>query len=196
MIGAVKLLLLVSVMWRPVRAGTLCSTVLDPAGLPVPNASITVVSLSDVTRQYRSQTDRNGNTCISNIAQGLYSVEASATGFLHAKYYPVRFSKTAPQKLLFQLPIGDVHEGGTAAEAVLSGTLKRADKVASGITICLYQADTLVGCDTTDDLGEYAIAVPPGVYSIDISGVNVRSQPRQQIDLSSPGMHRRIIFLQ
>ncbi len=79
---------------------------------------------------------------------------------------------------------------------MLSGTLKRADKVASGITICLYQADTLVGCDTTDDLGEYAIAVPPGVYSIDISGVNVRSQPRQQIDLSSPGMHRRIIFLQ
>jgi hypothetical protein len=173
-------------------ADAICSKVVDPGDRPLPNAALKIVDLSDATKHYVGQTDREGNLCISKIPEGLYSVEASLPGFLNVRYYPVRVVFPREVHLEFRLPIGYIGEGGIAPESVLNGTLKRGGEPAGGIKICLFDgaSTTPSACDNTDDLGEYALTVAPGKYAVELSDRGKLKMPRRQIDLSVAGQYR------
>jgi len=184
--------MLASAVSNAVLADAICSKVVDPGDQPLPNAALKIVGLSDPARHYTGQTDREGKVCIGNIPEGLYSVEASMTGFLNVRYYPVRVVFPREVHLEFRLPIGYIGEGGIAPESVLSGTLKRSGEPVGGIKICLFEGNstTPTACDTTDDIGEYALTVAPGKYAVELSDRGKLQMPRRPIDLSVAGQYR------
>lgn len=172
-------------------ASSVCTTVVDPAGLPLPGAAVKIVSLLRVDKRFSVSTDQQGRACAGDVPEGLYSVEASLAGFLNVKYYPVRVSFPGGVNLSFQLPFGEITEGGVQAEAILSGTLEDKGKPLSGIKICLFDKTQTAptGCTVTNDLGEYALCVPPGVYRLELSKL-LHKITSIKVDLSNAGYYR------
>ena len=160
------------------------------------SAAVKVVSLLDIGKRFTTKTDADGKACAAEVPEGLYSVEASMAGFLNVRYYPVRVSFPRGANLSFQLPFGDISEGGTQPEAILSGTLRDKGKPRSGIRICLFEnaAANPVGCGVTNDLGEYVVTVPPGKYWLELSEL-LQKISRTKIDLSNSGYYRDKVSL-
>ena len=178
--------------------GTICSTVIDPGGLPLPNASTKILGLLSAPVRFSGLTDQSGKVCLTAVPEGLYAVEISLTGFLNVRYYPVRLLARNTANLTFTLPFGYIGEGGVVPESLVSGSLRRVDIAVSGVKICLFASDRSIpeACDITDDLGEYAISVAPGVYWVEISERGKQIQPRRRLDLSTPGRYRNRIGLE
>jgi hypothetical protein len=141
----------------PVFASTLCAAVMDYARLPLPSVSLNATNLA-TGKAYVARTDKNGTACFVDIPEGLYSVEASLTGFLHVKYFPVRVTPSAKERLSFWLPFAEVTEGGIGQESTLSGTLLNNGSPLESAEVCMIRT---VGasrtCTVTNDLGEYAL---------------------------------------
>lgn len=117
--------------------------------------------------------DTNGKACIEHLPEGLCSVEASSSGsgFLNVKYYPVRVVFPEDVNLSFRLPFGEIGEGGLLSEAILSGTLMDQGKPSGDVKICLFEGSKSLpfACTVTNDLGQYALIVPPGKYRLELS---------------------------
>ena len=176
-------------------AASVCATVVDPADIPLPHASIKIASLSEVARHYEGVTNDQGKVCMRAVPEGIYSVEASLGGFLNVRYYPVRINRTDapnPVDLSFRLPISWVGEGLLVKESIISGSLKAENHGKSGIRICLFREGALLptACDITDDIGEYAVAVQPGLYWVEMSTLDKNVLLRRKINLSVPGIYR------
>jgi hypothetical protein len=174
-------------------ASSLCARVTDPEGQPLRNAWVNVANLK-TNKLYTGQTDSDGKSCVSNLSEGLYSVEAGMTGFLNVRYYPVRVKYPAVEQLQFHLPFGEITEGLLSQEATVAGTLKEGDNPVEGADICILELDhnTRVTCALTNDLGEYAFSLPPGAYAVETrmrGGVVHRSK----IDVSTPGSYKNLI---
>lgn len=117
-------------------------------------------------------------------------MEAGLTGFLNVRYLPVRVAYPYPVKLSFQLPVGDVTEGGVEADAVVSGTLRLDHKPIAEARLCLLTetGSERVTCGLTNQLGEYALSVPPGRYRVRVQTTS--GQERwSHLDASRPGWH-------
>jgi hypothetical protein len=174
-------------------ASSLCARVTDSAGLPLRNAWINVASLK-TNKLYTGQADSDGRACISNLPEGLYSVEAGLTGFLNVRYYPVRVKYPAVEQLQFLLPFGEITEGLLSQEATVAGTLKDGETPVEHANICILELErnTRVTCETTNDLGEYAFSLPPGMYAVEtrMPGGAVN---RSKIDVSTAGSYRNLI---
>jgi hypothetical protein len=174
-------------------ASTLCVEVMDPANLPLPNAWVNIVGLA-TNKLYTARTDRKGRACVSRLPEGLYSVESGLTGFLNVRYYPVRVTYPATHELQFRLPFGEITEGGLSQEATVTGTLKQGDTPVQSASICIFglQEDTPITCTVTNDLGEYALSLPPKTYRVEvrISGGEIQ---RSKIDVSTAGSYRNLI---
>ena len=177
------------------QASAICVNVKDFADQPLPGARATIVNLgtSAVTV---IRTGEGGSACTPQIPEGLYSVEVGLSGFLNVRYYPIRLSFPGRPDLQFRLPFGEVTEGGIREDAVVSGTLKdRSGPVGRG-EICLLEAakGTEISCTTTNELGEYALSVPPGEYGVELKRDGKLVQG-SSIQLRSPGVYRDIITL-
>ncbi len=174
------------------KAASLCVSVLDPSNLPLPDASVNAVNLA-TNRRIGGRTDRAGKACLSALSEGLYSVEVGLIGFLNVRYYPVRIAPVVMHELRFQLPFSEITEGSLAQEATLSGTLKENGIPVQSAKICIFEngreGALPTACGVTDDLGEYAIVVPTGVYTIELR-LPRGSIQRSKVDLSVPGFHR------
>jgi hypothetical protein len=142
------------------------------------------------------QTDTNGNSCLPALPEGLYSVEASLQGFLNVRYYPVRVSYPQKNALTLKLPIGDISGGGLGSGISLSGTLLKMEKPAQAAEICLLKlAGGRLACTTTNDLGEYALLVPPGIYNVNLK-LSSGTSYRYRIDVSATGaLYRNLLFI-
>jgi hypothetical protein len=177
------------------KAASLCVSVSDPANLPLPEASLNAVNLG-MNKRFTGRTDRAGKACLSALPEGLYSVEVGLPGFLNVRYYPVRIAPVATHELRFQLPFGEITEGGLAQEATLSGTLKQDDVPVQSAKICIFEngseSAVPVACDVTNDLGEYAIVVPTGFYTVELRLPHGAIQ-RSKVDLSVSGFHRNLL---
>ena len=192
-VGATALVLIL-LSGFPIFASELCATVMDYARLPLPSASITATNLT-TGRSYSARSDSKGMACLSDVPEGLYSVEASLAGFLHVKYYPVRAVPFAKQALSFWLPFAEIEEGGLGDESTLSGTLLRGIAPVQAAEVCLVAATgTPRTCTLTNDLGEYALLVPAGVYLTEIHTKDGRVY-KSQIDMSAPGIYRNRLSL-
>jgi Carboxypeptidase regulatory-like domain len=171
-------------------ASSLCAEVVDVTEAPLPNATINIVSLSDPSKRASAITGSNGKACVSQLPEGLYAVEAGLTGFLNVRYYPVRIEFPNNVHLSFRLPFGDIGEGGIEPDAIVSGTLEDAGHATSGIKICLLQHEGAVptACTVTNDLGQYALTVPPGKYRVEVTRLS-KTLFSGSLDLSSPGSY-------
>jgi hypothetical protein len=178
-------------------ASGVCAKVSDYAELPLHDARVTVTDLQ--TNKLRTaRTDRSGVGCVSGIPEGLYSVEVGQAGFLNVRYYPVHLAPLVTQQLQFRLPFGEITEGGIAGEAVLSGTLRQGEAPIAGVTICFSsggERDPPAACTATDDIGEYAVSLPPGSYRVEVRVPGAAIQ-RSIIEVPSPGLYRNRITLQ
>jgi Carboxypeptidase regulatory-like domain len=175
-------------------AAEVCASVMDYAGMPLPAASVSATNLT-TGKSYAAKSDKNGVACLSGIPEGLYSVEASLTGFLHVKYYPVRAVPLAKQTLSFWLLFGEISEGGLGDDSTLSGTLLKGGVPVEAAKICIT-ANTGVPktCTVTNEIGEYALQGPPGVYATEIHTKDGKVY-RSQIDMSTPGIYRNRLSL-
>jgi hypothetical protein len=175
-------------------AAAVCARVTDSAGLPLRNAWINVVNLK-TNKLYTGQADPNGKACVSKLPDGLYSVEAGLTGFLNVRYYPVRIKYPAVEQLQFRLPFSEITEGLLSQDATVAGTLKTdGDTAVQGANICILELDhhTRVTCTVTNDLGEYAFSLPPGVYVVELQ-MSSGAVHRSKIDVTTPGSYRNLI---
>jgi hypothetical protein len=196
-----KLLLVVIMVSISLSPGELfgasiCVNVTDPADLPLPSALINVVSLSDPEERFTISADKSGRACREEMAEGLYSVEASLEGFMSVRYYPVSVVFPFNVELDFRLPFGEIGEGGYPVECLLSGTLRKADQPLAGAKICLYQLGmkTPTGCTLTNGLGQYALNVQPAVYNFEIRRLR-KLLHRGSLDMSVPGHYRNRLRL-
>src|SRR5258705_499436 len=105
------------------------ATIALPDVQPLRRATLKVVNLDEPSMQLSAPTDSNGKACVPHLAEGLYSVEASAGGFINAKYYPVRVVFPDDMNFSFRLPFGDISEG----------TLLDNGKPYDGVKICLFE---------------------------------------------------------
>jgi hypothetical protein len=179
-----------------------CIQANDPMDLPLPNAWIRATRWSDTAMpatttpmSYTATTDNKGRACLT-LREGSYAIEVGLSGFLNVRYSPVRVFPARSIQLTYRLPIGDILEGGVAPESILSGTLTQGDAVISGVSICAFQASgkQVVGCTHSDAMGEYALAVPPGNYRIEIRTPNGKVHV-SEIDVTEPGMYRNRLKL-
>jgi hypothetical protein len=179
-------------------ASSICATVKDISGRPVRSASIVAVNLLAPTSQFSTTVSPSGKACLERLPEGLYSVEAASPGLGHlkVKYYPVRVTYPDDVTLSFDLPIGEITEGLGLSEATLSGTLIRDGSPVESVRLCLFQGDrpSPVSCTVTNDLGQYALVVTPGVYRIEVNPREGKTK-KQQIDLSQPGYYRNLVSL-
>jgi hypothetical protein len=185
--------LFVTILPAQVPAGdtAICAAILDVAGQPLPNATLNVVNLLDGKERATQSTDSNGMVCIERLSEGLYSAEASLAGFMNAKYHPVRVVFPRRVHLTFCLPFAENMEGGIQREAILSGTLHGKTRPVSGVKLCLFgPADAVpVACTFTNDLGQYAVVLSPGVYRVELRR-QLRIVGELKLDLSLPGVYR------
>lgn len=191
-----SVIILISAIASQARASSICATIALPDGQPLHRATLKVISLGEPSIQQSAAVDSNGKACVPHLAEGLYSVEASAGGFLNAKYYPVRVVFPDDMNFSFRLPFGEIREGMGLSEATLSGTLLDHGTPSEGVKICLFEDDkpSPSACTVTNDLGQYALTVPPAVYRIVLTRLLQRVQTTT-IDLSQPGYYRNRVSL-
>lgn len=189
------LLFLLSTFCLTLSGASICVQVTDVEDQPLPGARITAMSLQG-GQFFHATSDGRGMACISRLPTGQYAVEAGLGGFLHVRYYPVRVPAAGKIKLRFSLPFGEITEGSLAPEAILNGTLRRAGRIVPGAKMCFYRGDSPgsppVTCVTTDDLGEYALVLPVGIYNIDIYAGASRVK-QSQVEMSKPGIYRNAV---
>ena len=188
-----------------------CVTVLDLVGLPLPDASVVATNLT-TSKMASGGTDERGTYCFPSIPEGLYSFESGLRGFLNVRYYPVHVTFSKPAELEFRLPFGETEEGISSNEAMINGTLRRAGGPVGNASICVMGQPNAkpIRCAQTTELGEYAIAVPPGIYYVEIrldrsgevrplfsqkSPVKLGADYRVRLDVSSPGDYRNRLSL-
>jgi len=181
-------------------ASSICATVTDLPGHPLHVATVRVVSLVDPDAHYSSAVDASGKACIDHLPEGLYSVEAGtgSGGFLNVRYYPVRVAFPDDVTFSIPLPYGEIREGGVRTDAVLSGTLLEAGRAVDGIKICLRENNEPIpaGCTVTNDLGQYALVVPPGKYRVELARGNSREPISSvPIELPTPGLYRNEVSM-
>ena len=185
----VRIFALILTIGAPAYASELCATIMDLARLPLPSASVRATDLA-TGKAYLKQSDKSGIACFSSVPAGLYAIDASLTGFLHVKYYPVLLTPAASQKLSFWLPFSEITEGGLGQESIISGTLLNRGSPADSAEICIVgTTGAPKTCTTTNDLGEYALAVPAGVHQIEIR-IDKRNIYKSKLDVSTPGIYR------
>lgn len=178
------------------EASSICATIGDRDGQPLPRTTMRVVSLTDSTMQYSASGNSKGVACVNRMPEGLYAVEASEAGFMNVRYYPVRVTFPHDVALEFRLPFGEISEGLGLVESTVSGTLTQDGRPAEGIKICLFQQEkpTPAACSITNDLGQYALTVAPGKYAVQFyrSGRLIETAT---LDLTSPGFYRNRLLL-
>jgi hypothetical protein len=161
---------------------------MDAMHLPLPKAAVKVVNLVS-EKAMTIETDQKGKFC-SSLPEGQYSLEASMTGFVSARYTPITLSYPNTLRLSFLLPLAEINEGGFGPDAIISGTLGAFESPSVGAEICLAAPTlTVPVCTTTNDLGEYALSIRPGKYEVTIRARGRISQP-MPLDLPSSGVYR------
>ena len=170
--------------------------VVDAGGQPLAEASISVIPLTSDSSPVHLKTNKEGTFAVQLLAEGLYSVEASSQGFLNVRYQPVAVIFPRETELMFVLPVGEISEGGIQVDAILSGTLVKKGKPAAASRICASKIGSNIEpvCTDTNELGQYAMSVSPGIYTYLITQ-NRKQLVRRKLDLSRPAIYRNLIKL-
>lgn len=191
----VKLIIAVIFLLSFSAAGSeICANIMDYARLPLPSALLNATNLT-TGKSFVTLSDKEGTACFSSIPEGPYSIEASLAGFLHVRYYPVRAVSSSKQKLLFSLPFAEISEGGVGDESTLSGTLLKGGSPVELAEVCMVgAAGAPKTCTVTNELGEYALVGPAGVYRTEVRTRDGKLH-KSKVDISTPGIYRNSLSL-
>lgn len=109
MVGLALALLLfsASAVLAQVLTGTLTGTVLDPTGLVIPGASVTITDLS-TARQYTAISDDTGSFTVTNLPNGFYSVVVEVSGFKKLTVARVQVYVAQTAKVIANMELGEV----------------------------------------------------------------------------------------
>ncbi len=169
--------------------GLLCVEVRDPTRLPIPRAVVSATELG-TWKRHTVMTGDSGRACFASIPEGLYAVEAGTEGFVNVRYYPVRLRFPFTQRHRFELPLGELREGGIPTESVISGTLRLEGEPVAWAKICIKAAGADQICTTSNSIGQYALFVPPAKYRADITrGGRPRIETVLTLDVSVAGTY-------
>jgi iron complex outermembrane receptor protein len=117
----ILLLMILSVRLYAQQSATVSGTVVDPKGNMVVGATVTVTNES--TSQIRTTTsDSQGHFAVSDLVDGKYTVQVTASGFASAIRSGLQVSADHPQNLSFPLAVGNISEQVTV-EANASNSL-------------------------------------------------------------------------
>jgi len=174
----------------------LSGQVVDTGGYPLDGATVLVLPFSSESSAVRLTSDKEGKFSVHLLPEGIYSVEASRPGFLNVRYYPVVIKFPDETVLDFLLPVGEITEGRIQSEAMVSGTLEYRGKPASASRICLDKIGSSLAesCTDTNELGQYALSVRPGIYVVKVTRAR-KQVSKRTIDLSTPGTYRNVLRL-
>jgi outer membrane receptor protein involved in Fe transport len=107
--------------------GSLAGQVLDPAGVPVGSAVITVTSLERSTVETTVATDGRGSYLCERLLPGLYTVKAARGGFRTAVVPLVRIGVDGRTTIDLRLELGPVYEQVTVVSETQYLVKDRAD---------------------------------------------------------------------
>jgi hypothetical protein len=177
----------------------LSGRVVDAGGYPLPGAIVRVIPLSKDSQAMTLSTNKEGAFAVNPLADGLYSVEASRGGFINVRYYPVSVCFPEATILEFALPVGEISEGGVQFEALISGTLETKGKPLPNVLICLTKIVSAVPnqsetCTETNELGQYALSVSPGLYMVRVMQ-GQKQLLNRKASFSNPVNYRNFIQL-
>lgn len=153
---------------RPALSGR----VLDGAGGPIPGATVFAHRISGEPYDATAIPGPNGEYVFDALPDGSYAVRAAASGFVSVSYEPLRIVFPNGVQRDFTLVVADVGSGdGVYSSSELVGELITQGRRVSGATICLVSIDPKrkPSCTTTNRLGQYFLAVEPGLYTVGVS---------------------------
>jgi hypothetical protein len=171
----------------------LSGQVVDAGGQPLAGASVAVTPLTSNSPALHLTTSKEGTFAVQLLPEGLYSVEVSSPGFLNVRYYPVAVKFPIRSELTVLLPVGEISEGGIQTEATLSGTLLGKGTV-SHICVGRIGNNPQTKCTDTNELGQYAISMAPGIYLVHVTQKQ-KEVLRRRVNLSKPGIYGNLIKL-
>ena len=188
----------VCVVWllklSPCFGGELCVKVNDLSHAALPETVVTIVHLSGKYDSSQVMTNTNGLACAKKLREGPYRVDVWKPGFLHASFQPVSVYPEAPSSLVVTLPFSEIREGGISQMALISGTLTDGGGPVDHARICIFVPKTSkpLACVDTNALGEYALSLPPGEYTVEIMQRTRKAKPLA-LSLPSAGVFRNRI---
>ncbi|MGA1982170.1 MAG: TonB-dependent receptor [Acidobacteriaceae bacterium] len=155
-------------------SASLTGTVLDPRGVPLPGAAVTVRSESGATQKTTS--DAQGKYAFSNLPAGKYTIQVDASGFATAQT-PVQLAAGAPTDVPVKLALGNVSEEITveASEAnSVAGELAPMDALLAETSARTEITQAMISnfMSPVADYGE-AVQMAPSTFTLSSDGVGL-----------------------
>src|SRR5438552_156352 len=118
-------------LWTPPASGqavygSIIGTVTDPSGAAVPNAKVTVTSVSKGT-SYEAATNADGNYSVTHLIPDTYNVRVEAPGFKAFETKNIPVSLDAAARVDGQFQVGGTTETVEVTSAAPQLTTERAD---------------------------------------------------------------------
>jgi hypothetical protein len=179
---------------------SLCLEVQDETNSALPGAWIRVVDLSDLAargrRAHSGRTGPEGKACLP-VLPSKYQVEVGLMGYLNARFYPVTVYAGRNRNLRVVLPVGELTEGPSIPETVLTGKLSYNDEVLTAARVCLLDEKTrlVAACARADGLGNFLLLVTPAKYAVLVTDV-YEKQYRGKVDADRPGRVAAVLELE
>jgi len=155
-------------------SATLSGAVLDVSGKPIANAAISVRNESGGTGR-QAASDAEGEFSITGLAEGLYTIEASAPSFSSSRRTGVRLAPGGTEKISMSLDVSELVQSITvegavsvAAEKAPSQNTLEARSAKSEISPEYIQNFASPVADYTELLNN-----APGTFSVNPNGVGL-----------------------
>ena len=157
-------------------SGTISGTVLDPRGVPLPGASVSVKN--DATAVVQKKTsDATGKYTFSGLAAGKYTVQVDASGFNTTQKLGVQLAAGGSAEIPVTLDLGNVSEQITveASEAnSVAGELAPMDALLAETSAHTEITQAMINnfMSPVADFGE-AVEMAPGTFTTNGNGVGL-----------------------
>ena len=126
-------------------------------------AIVTAQSLSSPPLRFSTKTDRAGNYAFDELPDGDYSLGAAADGHIGTTYSPIKVRYPTRESRDFVLPLVIYETKTIELNVSIFGTLLVGGRPLVRATVCLLR-EPVKRCVETNQLGQYSLAVEPGVY--------------------------------
>jgi hypothetical protein len=103
-------------VYKPPKVRRVCGMIVDSDGRPISDVNVAV--LKDGTTVKNATSDEAGEFDLGGIQAGKYELDATATGFQHARYQLTVLKPTDSCKhaLRIEMVVGGIHCGGDIRE--------------------------------------------------------------------------------